>query len=120
MRREQTTGALRNLCDRLFDLIAELAGTQPQLVPDGGWYRAESGGRGFVYLRPIGEAARTFPPNSVHLATRWDESLHDEGVTAGNNWYGSEASADLVVRANNTEEVARAETFIRQAYALYG
>src|SRR5262249_6101201 len=114
---QQTTGALRDLCDRMFGLAEELAGAPPQLRPDG-WYRAEAGGRPFVYLRIIGDGARTVPTNAVHLATRWDQSLQDEGVTEGNNWFG-ETSADLVARVGNPEEIKRAEDFIRRAFALY-
>ena len=119
MRIENTRGPLQALCDKLFCLVEELSGARPQLDPSFVWYRAQSNGKAFLYLRVIGERARTFPPNSVHLTTAWDDRLAIERVTAGNNWYG-ERSADLSVQAAKPDEIGFAEEFIRTAFHLYG
>ncbi|HHT9137943.1 MAG TPA: hypothetical protein ACFYEK_11980 [Candidatus Wunengus sp. YC60] len=120
MKLEQTNGNLRILGDHLFRLIEGLTGRRPQLLPNGGdWYKAESRVKTFLSLRLIGNRARKFPPNSVHLATKWNESLEDTGATKGNNWH-SQPSADLSAQADNDKEVARAEDFVRRAFQLYG
>lgn len=110
MRIEDRSGSLRGLCQRLFDMVQQLAGEPPRPLPDYTWYRADAGGSAFLYLRLIGEGARTYPRNSVHLSTKWER---------GNNWYGAR-SADMSVRADEAEELARAEQFIRRSFALYG
>ncbi len=119
MRFEDTSGELRKLAERLFALVKEVSGERPQLQGNTDWYRAQGAERAFVYLRLIGERARTFPPNSVHLATKWNERLASEQVFQGNNWYG-EPSADLAVQATNPAELGPAEDFIRRAFQLYG
>jgi hypothetical protein len=50
MRRDQTTGELRDFSERIFGVLRDLAGKSPELLPDGTWYRAEAGGKAFVYL----------------------------------------------------------------------
>jgi hypothetical protein len=121
MRREQTTGDLRDFGERLFGVVQDFAGKAPELLPDGTWYRAKAGGKAFVNFRLIGEEAGTSPPNSVHLATQWNEVFReeDEEVTEGNNWYGS-LSAELAARANDPDGLFRAQRFIFHAFALYG
>ena len=119
MKIENTTGQLRALSDRLFSLIEELSGERPHLVGNTEWYRAQSTDGPFVYLRLVGERARTLPPNAVHLATKWDDSLANTQVVPGNNWYG-ERSADLVVQAAKADDIGPAEAFIRTAFRLYG
>jgi hypothetical protein len=116
MRLEQTRGSLRDFCERLFDLIEKLAGAPPQPLRDTGWYRAESEGKAFLWLRIVGERARTHPPNSVHLSAKWHQLLIDEGAVQGNNWFG-QPSADVSARL---EESVLAENFIRCAFQLYG
>jgi hypothetical protein len=51
MRLEQTTGEFREFCERLFNVVQDLAGKPPELLPDGDWYRASAGGRDFVRLQ---------------------------------------------------------------------
>ena len=117
MRYEDTGGSLRALCDRLFAVVEDLSGERPQPDKDYVWYRAQVNGKAFVYLRVIGKRARTFPPNSVHLAAEWDDSLMTRSVVQGNNWWGY-PSADLTAEAAKPHELDPAEEFIRAAFRL--
>jgi hypothetical protein len=119
MRIEQTHGPLQVFSEVLFSFIERLSGERPQRLSSADWYQAKGGGVAFVYLRLIGERARTFPPNSVHLATKWDDRLAIRRVVPGNNWYG-DRSADLTVEAVKHEDIILAEEFIRIAFQLYG
>lgn len=120
MRLEDTSGALRELGVTLFSLVEELSGERPGLLSNTGWYRVQVAGVAFLYRRLVGEPARKFPANSVHLSTKWDERLASEGVMGGNNWYGSGPSADRLVKSTNPAEIGPAEEFIRHAFRLYG
>ena len=57
-------------------------------MPSHGWYRAEVAGGPALYIRFVGPGARSYPKNSIHLATEWSNALASiYGVTRGNNWY---------------------------------
>lgn len=115
---EETSQALRVLGERLFGLVEELSVERP--MPSHGWYRAEVAGGPALYFRFVGPGARSYPKNSIHLATEWSNALASiDGVTRGNNWYG-QTSADLSARADYPQEMEKAEEFVRRAFAGRG
>jgi hypothetical protein len=118
MKLEQTTGSLREFAERLFAFIEELTGNRPHLR-DSPWYRVETArGRAFLFLRLIGHRAKRNPPNSIHLAARWEEQLKGPRVHEGTNWFESHRSVDLVVRADQPEELDMALEFVRLAHQI--
>ena len=88
---EKTTGELRRSSERIFNLIEELTGIRPY-VRESAWYRAENArGRAFLFMRLVGVRAKRNPPNSLHLAARWDERLLQFRVVERTNWFESQA-----------------------------
>lgn len=115
---EETSGPLRVLGEWLFDLVRGLTGEEPQPIRSGGWYRARSDRGVFLYFRFTGGRARKFPRHSIHLVAKWDEHLDGNGVERGNNWFGSDPSADLALRPEAAGHVRAAEQFVRGAHEL--
>ncbi len=108
---------LRVLGESLFALVRELGGGRPTLSAD--WYRTEIAGAPALYFRFIGNRARIYPKNSVHLATQWRAGFASiDGVEKKNNWYGSQPSADVCARPSHPNEVENARKFIRCAFRL--
>ena len=115
---EETSGPLRVLGEWLFDLVRELTGEEPQPIASGGWYRARSDHGVFLYFRFTGARARNYPRDSIHLVAKWDEQLDGTGVKRGNNWFGSDPSADLALRPEVPGDVPVAKQFVRRAFEL--
>ena len=115
---EKTSGAMRKMCDHLFDFVEQMTGEQPRPLRTGGWYRAATGKRAFLYLRLVGNRGSVYPPNSIHLTARWDDRFIGDGVSQKNHWYSSQSSADFSARSDHPEDVDRAEDFIRLAFQL--
>ena len=115
---EETSQALRALGERLFALVEELSGARP--VPSGYWYKAEVAGGPALWFRFVGPRARTYPKNSILLVTKWSDDLASiDGVTQGNNFYGS-VSADFSARPDHPQEIDKAEEFVRHAFGSRG
>jgi len=116
---DETSGDLRALGERLYYLIRQLD-NQTRIYCSGGFYHASSASGNWVDLRFIGERARKYPRNSVHLsARRHDDFFEDHHVKEGNNYHHL-GSVDLSVQPNNLGELGSAENFIRLAFSLYG
>lgn len=62
---EKTSGPLRKLGERLFNLMTQLAGAPP-LCNKGGWYQWYQTPPLYLYF--VGEKARKHPKNSVLAA----------------------------------------------------
>src|SRR5687768_1954010 len=89
---------LQQLGRRLFKVVRDLSGSEPELESSSGWYKAASADGVFAYFYFLGPRARRYPPNSLHLVAKWDESLNRPDVEASNNWFGGHPSADLIVK----------------------
>jgi hypothetical protein len=120
VRLDQVSVDLQKLGDRLFKLVQHLTGAPPEWQPGSGWYRVDSDHGVFLYFYFLGKRGGRYPPNSVHLAAKWRGGFSDLPVEQGNNWFGSERSADLSARPNRPDEIALAEKFIRRAFDLRG
>ncbi|MBK9131553.1 MAG: hypothetical protein IPM20_07985 [Gammaproteobacteria bacterium] len=106
---------LRAFGESLFTLVSQLGGGQPTSSAD--WYRTEIAGAPALYFRFIGNRARTYPKNSVHLSTQWRAGFASiDGVEKKNNWYGSQPSADVCARPGYPNEIENARKFIRRAF----
>lgn len=118
MKIEKTSGVLRESSERLFNLIQELTGKRP-FLRESAWYRAENAkGRAFLFMRLVGTRAKRNPPNSLHLAARYDPRLVGERLVEGMNWFESQRSIDFVARADSPEDMILAEEFLLNAYRL--
>jgi hypothetical protein len=112
---DQTSGSLRSLGERLFDLIEMLTGASPEL--QGGWYKAAlPNGPIFVYLRLIGERATTNPVHSIVLVSQWNDYVKDPRFREGNDFFGRDLS--VVARSENPMDLALATEFICRAFWL--
>jgi hypothetical protein len=112
---EDANADLKSLGESLFSFVHELGGGRPTQSAD--WYRTDILAVPALYFRFIGNRARTYPKNSVHLATQWRAGFTSiDGVSKRNNWYGSQPSADICVRPGYPNEIENAREFIRVAF----
>ena len=68
MKLDQVSVDLQKLGHRLFKLVEDLTGAQPEW--QSGWYRADSKHGVFLYFYFLGKRGGRYPPNSVHLAAK--------------------------------------------------
>lgn len=117
MRLDQTSEALRALGERLFELVEVLAGNRPEL--QGEWYKAAlPDGPIFLYIRLIGERAKSNPPNSILLVSQWSDFVVDPRLREGNDFFGRDLS--VVVQPDKPQDVAHAIEFISRAFWIAG
>ena len=114
---EKTTGALRNLASTLSDLARAMDGTGPEL--SGGWYKVtHRSPSGYAWFRVIGERARIYPANSVHLVVYPHPTFReDERLGTGNDWWGKE-DRHVVATTDSPRSIALAFETIARAFSL--
>jgi hypothetical protein len=118
MKLEDTSGPLRAFGEGFFTYLEELSGARPQLVPSSDWYKVPSPNGVTLYFRFISDRARKYPPHSIHLIARWDDSFTTVGAERGNNWFGSHPSAEVTLQPEDGTEVNALEHFVRHAFRL--
>lgn len=113
MKIEDGDASLRELGYRVCQACEWLAGQPPEFQPGSGWYKA--GDPIFVWFRAIGQAARTFPRDSIQVAAAIkDDSIAEVADCVGNNIWGE--SYEIIVRADVLEDMAKFFQFLGRAY----
>lgn len=117
MQLEDTTGPLRTAADLLFSISRALDGAGPEFV--GGWYKlTHRNGSGYAWLRLIGDRARLYPPQSIHLVVHpHAEFLNDPRLGTGHDWWGRE-DRHVVATVARPAELALAVEVLARAFAL--
>jgi hypothetical protein len=118
---EDTTGAVHDFAERLFNRIRQLTGSEPSFYSTNGWYKCTDEVI-FLFARINGDPTRAKgrPPNSIELQALWDDGWERQEEVSKNPkaLWGNTAGAEACFPAK-PDMLEKAIKFVETAFDLH-